>query len=102
MKRANYREAVMIVALNDEPTIMEPEELVDQVSVALIADIFDVPVERVAQDIVRIRRKEMAVDRSGEAALLKMRQEDRRLGERYGIDAGLARDDERQERGRRT
>ena len=37
----------------------------------------------------------------GQRAALDMRLEDRRLRECYGVDAGLARDDERQQQGRR-
>ena len=38
-------------------------------------------------------------DRRGDAGLARMYAEDRRQWEVYGIDAGLARDDEKQRRG---
>lgn len=60
MKRASYRHGVAIIALNDEAG---GDEALDEsivrtyISVGLLADLFDVPVERVARDVVRYRKK---------------------------------------------
>lgn len=54
LKRASYREAVEWIALNDEPSNPDVEELL---SVALIADIFGATTERVAADIIRYREQ---------------------------------------------
>ena len=58
MKRALYRHGIEIIALNDEPTEMNPEEIKGFISVCLLADLFDVGVERVAADVLKFRKKE--------------------------------------------
>jgi hypothetical protein len=58
MKRASYREGVALVALNDEPTDMDPESVATYISTQLLADLFGVEPARVAKDILRIREKE--------------------------------------------
>lgn len=60
MKRASYREAVAWIALNDEtcgPEAQDPKEVETLISVALVADIFGVDVQKVAADVVRYRQK---------------------------------------------
>jgi hypothetical protein len=60
MKRASYREAVAWIAMNDgdgDTERLDPEHCSSLVSTCLIADIFQVPQERVGQDIVRYRAK---------------------------------------------
>jgi hypothetical protein len=58
MKGARYRKAVEIIALNDEPLERDVNVIEEQISVALIADIFDVPPSELAKDIVRFRQQE--------------------------------------------
>lgn len=57
LKRASYREAIECIALNDEPCIMEPEEMCGMATVLLVAAIFGTEQERVARDVIRLRRK---------------------------------------------
>lgn len=57
MKRASYREAVATIALNDEPEILYPEEMMGMASVLVVAAIFDVEREKVAADVIRYREK---------------------------------------------
>jgi len=60
MKRASYREAINWVAENDsaaDPDSLDPDAVQYLVSAVLVADIFDVPSEKVGRDIVRRRRK---------------------------------------------
>lgn len=62
MKRASYREAVAWVALNDsaaDDDALEVEAVSGLVSTVLVADIFDVDPERVARDIIRVRKQEL-------------------------------------------
>lgn len=60
MKRASYREAVEIIAMNDEPTELQAENVVGMATVMLIAEIFGTTQERVAADVVRFRKRERA------------------------------------------
>lgn len=54
MKRASYREAIQWMADNDDTEWVEEEEdTLISVTGALIADIFDVPQERVKDDLRR-------------------------------------------------
>lgn len=55
MKRPGYREAVRWIALNDEPTEHRIAEMERLISVALIADLFDVTTLRVARDVIHFR-----------------------------------------------
>jgi hypothetical protein len=57
MKRASYREGVEIIALNDEPTEMDPEAMIGFASVMLLAALFGVEQSRVAADVVKFRKK---------------------------------------------
>lgn len=61
MKRASYREACAWVAANDSAgegaDAFDPKQVGHLVSSILVADIFDVPTERVGQDVVRARRR---------------------------------------------
>lgn len=58
MKRASYREAIEIIALNDEPEELDEEVMLGMATVMLTASIFGVEQARVARDVVRYRRKE--------------------------------------------
>ena len=58
MKRASYRDAIDWIAQNDSAADDghdDPETVASLVSAVLIADIFDVPAERVGRDVVRRR-----------------------------------------------
>ena len=60
MKRASYREAIAWIALNDsagDNDALDPTRASELVSSVLIADLFDVPMEKVGEDIVRYRKK---------------------------------------------
>ncbi len=57
MKRASYREAIEVIALNDEAEEMNPDAVRGLASVMVIAAIFDVSTEKVAADVVRFREK---------------------------------------------
>lgn len=62
MKRASYREGVSWIAWNDEPEDGDPENVAGYISTGLLADIFHVERERVAEDIVRYRIKHCGVE----------------------------------------
>lgn len=57
MKRASYRDGVAWIANNDEPGEEDPEVIRGFISTLLLADIFGVPEEKVAADIVKARKK---------------------------------------------
>ena len=60
MKRASYREAINWIAENDsagDDDALDPDTAGSLVSSVLVADIFDVPSEKVGRDIVAQRRK---------------------------------------------
>lgn len=55
MKRASYREGVEWIAHNDDWDPVTVKEVSTLISVVLLADLFGVAPERVAQDVVRSR-----------------------------------------------
>jgi hypothetical protein len=55
MKRASYRHAVEVIALNDEPCELSADVMAGFASVMIIAEIFGIDQERVARDVVRLR-----------------------------------------------
>ena len=57
MKRASYREAITWIAVNDEPRWSDVDEIAGMISVTLIASIFQVEQNKIAQDILRYRVK---------------------------------------------
>ena len=58
MKRASYRHAVSWIAVNDAPgDELDELELAGFISVLLVADVFAVEAERVAGDVLRVRRR---------------------------------------------
>ncbi|MCA9073038.1 MAG: hypothetical protein KDA84_29150 [Planctomycetaceae bacterium] len=60
MNNASYRYAVKWIALNDswgDPEALDPESVQHQITVVLIADLFGVLREKVAQDVVKERKK---------------------------------------------
>ena len=52
---ARYADALAWIAENDEPTITEPDDMKDLVSVVLVADIFGLPPSRVAFGVCAVR-----------------------------------------------
>jgi hypothetical protein len=58
MKRASYREAIQWIAVNDEAGVEKTEaECGELVSSVLVADLFDVTLERVGRDVYKAREK---------------------------------------------
>lgn len=60
MKRASYREGIEWIALNDEvgdDEALNEAVVATYISTCLLADLFGVTVERVAEDVVRRRYK---------------------------------------------
>jgi hypothetical protein len=57
MKRASYRDAIAWIANNDEPRWSDVEEIAGMISVTLIASIFQVEQNKIAQDILQHRIK---------------------------------------------
>lgn len=57
MKRASYREAISWIALNDDTEWTAEDEKIPSVSAVLVADLFDVEVDRVTRDIIRKLKK---------------------------------------------
>lgn len=57
MKRASYREGVEVIAMNDEPTEMEVSNVIGTPTCMLLAVLFDVSQDRVAEDVVKYRTK---------------------------------------------
>lgn len=56
-KRASYREGVAWIALNDEPTDLDPDSVASYISTALLADLFGKDTSEVAKAIVSYRRQ---------------------------------------------
>ena len=57
MKRASYRHGIAWIAENDEPEDFDECVVARQISVVLVADLFDVDPDRVARDVVRFRKR---------------------------------------------
>lgn len=68
MKRASYRNAVALIAANDDPGRFDLEAIRGYITVALVADIFGVSTERVARDVQRWREDYARGEREGCAA----------------------------------
>ena len=60
MKRAGYRDAIDFIAFNDEALSRDLEQIGFLATTVLVASIFDVPIEKVALDILRLREKDDA------------------------------------------
>lgn len=59
MKRPSYRTAVAWIALNDAVGDDDPADVLSGlVSVALVADLFEISPTRVAADVLKMRRRE--------------------------------------------
>lgn len=69
MKRASYRNAVDFIALNDSPGDNDPADILKgYASVVLVSEIFGVPTDRVACDVLRVRAKEKLAELREERA----------------------------------
>lgn len=55
MKRPSYKQAVNWIAGNDEPGILDREEMMNLISVVMIADLFEVEPIKVADDVIKAR-----------------------------------------------
>lgn len=55
-KSKKYKEAIHWITENDEPTILDVEELSTLLTVVLVADLFKLTPEDVAEDVVKLRR----------------------------------------------
>ena len=52
MKRASYRHAIFWIAMNDDADVTpDADEAVGLISVALVADLFEVSPKKVARDV---------------------------------------------------
>ena len=60
MKRAGYRDAIDFIAFNDEARSRDVEQIGFLATTVLVASIFDVPIEKVANDVLRLREKDDA------------------------------------------
>lgn len=54
-RKAEYRKAIEWIAGNDEPGVMDWIEIVDLISVVMVADLFKVSANEVAKDVIEIR-----------------------------------------------
>lgn len=68
MKRASYRDGVDFIAMNDEPTDLDPEDVELYTTVQMLAQLFAVPTERVAADVVRLRKRVLRAERRARRA----------------------------------
>lgn len=60
MKRPSYKFAVELIALNDGPGdsgARDLEYVSHMFSVVLVADLFGLPYEKVAKDVIRVRER---------------------------------------------
>ena len=57
MKRASYRSGIAWIAQNDEPEELDAYLVAHQISVVLLADLFDVDLEKVGRDVIKYRKK---------------------------------------------
>ena len=57
MQGASYRYAIETVARNDQPLVTDVDLIAAQITVQLLADIFDVSAETIAVDVAAFRNK---------------------------------------------
>lgn len=55
MKRASYRQGVAFIALNDDAENVEVDEVANTISVGLLADLFGLETEIVANEVISYR-----------------------------------------------
>lgn len=56
MKRASYKFGVAWIALNDDEAETDLETIASQISVVLLADLFEVEAAKVAAHVLKLRR----------------------------------------------
>lgn len=59
MTRASYTKGIEWIALNDEPGDMDPGSAGEYISSSLLADLFGVPQEKVGEDVVAYRLRDL-------------------------------------------
>lgn len=57
MKRASYRDAIRWIAENDDVEWLEDDDPIPSVTAVLVADLFDVEVDRVTGDLRKAVKK---------------------------------------------
>lgn len=57
MKRASYRDAIRWIAENDDVEWLEDDDPIPSVAAVLVADLFDVEVDRVTGDLRKAVKK---------------------------------------------
>jgi hypothetical protein len=62
MATKGYKFAVGWIAVEDEPTDLDPESVKYMISVCLVADLFGKNVEAVANDVIKVRKTFAALD----------------------------------------
>lgn len=56
----SWRKAIASIAENDEPDILDTEEMIGYASVMVVADAFDKTSEEVAAAVIRYRKKNLS------------------------------------------
>lgn len=64
MKRASYRDAIDMIAHNDEPTELDVESIRTYTTTQLVAEIFGATDHKVARDILRLRERRDRAERA--------------------------------------
>ncbi len=62
MKRAGYRQGIEWIALNDDPLVMDFEDISCQISVCLLADLFGKEAREVGLAVLAFRRKQVRLE----------------------------------------
>jgi len=55
MKRPSYRDAVFLLAFNDDEAETDPEIIKSSVALGIVATMFGVEVDKLAHDVLRLR-----------------------------------------------
>jgi hypothetical protein len=63
MKRPSYKAAVEWIAVNDEPTWSDFNDVNSMLTVCCVADMFEVATERVTKDVLKVRERETVIRR---------------------------------------
>jgi hypothetical protein len=53
--RPSYKAAIHWIALNDEPSDLNPDSIAEYISTLLVADLFGKPADKVAKDVAKVR-----------------------------------------------
>lgn len=57
MKRASYRNGIDFIAFNDKPLELDVGRTATLISVVLMSELFGVPIEEIAKQVIRKREK---------------------------------------------